>query len=114
MSINIYISDDDDDDEIADYDTDALEHFEEERCLDIIEDFKTDINKEIEFYSIYNISSIEILNLTKIDHKFTKNNLTCLQLEIFDIMFSRIYGYSTTESNYNFIASKIFKRIYIN
>ena len=100
-------------DEIAEYDEETLEQFEEERCLGIIDEFKEQIIKEPEFYSINNISSHEIYNLTKIDHKFTKNILTEEQLILFDKMFLSIYDYSTTVSNYNFIAEKIFKRIYI-
>lgn len=100
-------------DEIAEYDTETIEQIEDERCMNIIDEFKKEIIKEPEFYSIYNISSFEIYNLTRIDHKFTKNNLTEQQLFLFDKMFLSIYNYSTTESNYNFIANKIFNRIYI-
>ena len=100
-------------DEIAEYDEETIEQIEEERCLNIIDEFKKEIIKEPEFYSIHNISSFEIYNLTRIDHKFTKNNLTEQQLFLFDKMFLSIYDYSTTVSNYNFIAHNIFKRIYI-
>ena len=100
-------------DEIAEYDTETIEQFEEERCLNIIDEFKREIIKEPEFYSIDNISSFEIYNLTRMDHKFTKNILTEEQLILFDKMFLSIYYYSTTISNYNFIAYNIFKRIYI-
>jgi hypothetical protein len=100
-------------DEKAEYDEETLEQIEEERCLYIIDEFKDDIIKEPEFYSINNISSFEIYNLTRINHKFTKNTLSEHQLILFDKMFLSIYDYSTTVSNYNFIADKIFKRIYI-
>ena len=107
------VFDDEEFDEIADYDIETSEQIEEERCLNIIDEFKEDIIKEPEFYSINNISSYEIYNLTRMDHKFTKNILTEQQLILFDKMFLSIYDYSTTVSNYNFIADKIFKRIYI-
>ena len=107
------VFDDEEFDEIADYDIETTEQIEEERCLNIIDEFKEDIIKEPEFYSINNISSYEIYNLTRMDHKFTKNILTEQQLILFDKMFLSIYDYSTTVSNYNFIADKIFKRIYI-
>tara|TARA_B100000927_G_scaffold183916_1_gene148091 strand:- start:893 stop:1231 length:339 start_codon:yes stop_codon:yes gene_type:complete len=100
-------------DEYAEYDTETIEEIEEDRCLNIIDEFKKEIIKEPEFYCINNISSYEIYNLTRIDHKFTKNILTEQQLILFDKMFLSIYDYSTTVSNYNFIAEKIFKRIYI-
>lgn len=100
-------------DEIAEYDTETIEQIEEERCLNIIDEFKREIIKEPEFYSIDNISSFEIYNLTRMDHKFTENTLTEQQLILFDKMFLSIYDYSTTTSNYNFIAKKIFTRIYI-
>tara|TARA_B000000475_G_C16002209_1_gene449367 strand:+ start:1119 stop:1457 length:339 start_codon:yes stop_codon:yes gene_type:complete len=100
-------------DVIAEYDEETLEQFEDERCLNIIDEFKDEIIKEPEFYAINNISSYEIYNLTKLDHKFTKNILTEEQLILFDKMFLSIYYYSTTTSNYNFIAYNIFKRIYI-
>ena len=63
-------------DEIAEYDEETLEQIEEERCLDIIDEFKNEIKKEPEFISIDNISSTEIYNLTCMDHKFTKDILT--------------------------------------
>lgn len=107
------VFDDEQIDEIAEYDTETIEQIEDERCMNIIDEFKKEIIKEPEFYSINNISSFEIYNLTRIDHKFTKNNLTGQQLFLFDKMFLSIYNYSTTESNYNFIASRIFNRIYI-
>ena len=100
-------------DELAEYDDATLEQLEEERCLNIIDEFKTEIKKEPEFYAIYYISSNEIYNYTCMDHKFTKDVLTEQQLYLFDKMFISIYEYSTTVSNYNFIASKIFNRIYI-
>ena len=100
-------------DELAEYDEDTLYELEEERCLSIIDEFKEEIKKEPEFYAIYYISSAEIYNYTCMDHKFTKNILTDDQLYLFDKMFTSIYEYSTTKSNYNFIASKIFNRIYI-
>ena len=99
--------------EIAEYDTDTLEEIEEDRCLNIINEFKLEIKKEPEFYGIDNISSYEILNLTCVDYKFTDSILDKQQLDLFDKMFLSIYDYSTTESNYNFIAAKIFKRIYV-
>jgi hypothetical protein len=100
-------------DEIADYDEETLEQIEEERCLNIIDEFKNEIKNEPEFYAIDNISSYEIYNYTCMDHKFTNNILTGHQLHLFDKMFSSIFDYSTTYSNYNFIAYKIFSRIYI-
>lgn len=100
-------------DEIAEYDEETLDQIEEERCLNIIDEFKNEIKKEPEFYAIEYISSYEIYNYTCMDHKFTKNILTGHQLHLFDKMFSSIFEYSTTRSNYNFIANKIFHRIYI-
>lgn len=100
-------------DEIAEYDEETIEQIEEERCLDIIDEFKNEIKKEPEFISIDNISSIEIYNLTCMDHKFTKDILSEYQLDLFDKMFLSIYDYSTTRANYNFIANKIFNRIYV-
>tara|TARA_B100000965_G_scaffold359539_1_gene339640 strand:- start:2433 stop:2771 length:339 start_codon:yes stop_codon:yes gene_type:complete len=100
-------------DEIAEYDEETIEQIEEERCLNIIDEFKKEIKNEPEFISIDNISSIEIYNLTCMDHKFTNNILTEHQIHLFDKMFLSIFDYSTTRSNYNFIANKIFNRIYI-
>ena len=100
-------------DEVADYDTDTLEYMEEDRCIEIMDKFKKSIKKEPEFYGIDNISSIEILHLTYMNHVKTKRILTEYQLDLFDNMFTSIHNYSSTESNYNFIARKIFTRIYI-
>lgn len=112
--MDLFFTEEENLDEIADYDTDTLEEIEEERCINIIEEFKKDIKKEPEFYGIDNISSVEIYNLTCINNSYTKNILTEQQLQLFDKMFLSIHSYSTTESNYNFIASKIFKKIYID
>ena len=100
-------------DEIADYDTDTLEEIEEDRCINIIEEFKKDIKKEPEFYGIDNISSTEIYNLTCMNNPYTENILTEQQLYLFDKMFLSIYSYSTTVSNYSFIAKNIFNKIYV-
>ena len=100
--------------EVAEYDTDTLEDLEEERCLEIIDEFKAEIRNNPTFYGIDYISSYQILCLTECDHAFTKCILDQEQLDMFDKMFFSIYWYSTTESNYNFIASRIFKKIYIN
>jgi len=105
---------DDEIDEMAGYDTETLEEYEEDRCLDIVDEFKQALKMEPEFYGIDYISSFEILNFTYMDHMFTKHHyLTDSQLELFDSMFMSIYNYSSTESNYNFIANKIFSRIYV-
>lgn len=100
--------------EVAEYDTDTLEELEEERCLKIIDEFKNEIRKNPAFYGIDYISSYQILCLTECDHVFTKSILDQEQIDMFDKMFFSIYDYSTTESNYNFIASQIFKKIYID
>jgi len=104
---------DEDSDEVAGYDTDTLEYMEEDRCIEIMDQFKNSIKKEPEFYGIDNISSVEILHLTYMNHVKTKRVLTEFQLYLFDNMFTSIHNYSSTESNYNFIARKIFTRIYI-
>lgn len=84
--------------------------------LNSINKFKHSIAVEPEFYAIKNLSDVELLNFiedTENNSKKVKQQLTEYQYELFDDIYTALFGIKNSRSIYDKIALKIFNRCYI-
>ena len=84
--------------------------------LNSVNKFKHCIAMEPEFYGIRSLSDVELLNFiedTGNNSKKVKPQLTDYQYELFDDIYSALFGVKNSKSIYDKIAIKIFNRCYI-
>lgn len=84
--------------------------------LNSVNKFKHCIAMEPEFYGIRSLSDVELLNFiedTGNNSKKVKPQLTDYQYELFDDIYSALFGVKNSKGIYDKIAIKIFNRCYI-
>lgn len=96
------------------------EWFEEEEIyyskLNSVNKFKNHIFREPEFYSIKNLSDVELLSFiedTEDTSKQVKPQLTNYQYELFNDIYVTLFGVKNSREIYDKIALKILNRCYI-
>lgn len=84
--------------------------------LNIVSQFKSYINKEVDFYGVHNISDVELLDFIENSDskcKPVKTQLTDYQYGLFDDIHIALFGVKNSKMMYDKIASKIYQRCYI-
>lgn len=84
--------------------------------LNSVNQFKTCIAMEPEFFAIRNLSDVELLSFiedTGNTSKKVKPQLTNYQYKLFDDIYLALFGFKNSRSIYDKIALKIFNRCYI-
>jgi hypothetical protein len=107
---------DDDDLEVAELPESYLEEELYFSKLNSVNQFKTHIDKEPDFYGIRQISDVELLNFIENrddTSKKVKTRLTSYQYELFTDIHIALFGIEGSKQIYEKIASKIFQRCYI-
>ena len=103
-------------DERAPFDDYTLFEMKHDNQIDVINNFKTVISKEPEFYGIYSISSFKILDIFKNSDKlFLKNEiLTKNQVGMFKSVYYELFEKNPDEFLVQKIGYNIMIDIYVN
>jgi hypothetical protein len=110
--LNDYSSDSDD--EVSELTPEEYEELLFYSKINKMQKFKEYINKEPEFYGIYNIKTPVLLSLFEnYGIKQTKYKITNYQFEIIENLYQAIYGRYPEESTVLKICYKIFEKIYV-
>jgi hypothetical protein len=112
---NEYHSDDMDE---RDYDIPEYILYENEidRKLEIINKFKKDIQNEIDFIGVKNISNSYILETIENLNLYNRKSnyiLTNYQIELFNDLFLALFNYTESINTYEKIVTIMFSKIYV-
>ena len=101
-------------DDCAEFTEEILNEFKENYEIKTVYLFKQYIIKEPEFYSINNISSVELIDMFK-NPKYTTSNrkLTYYQHDLFNDLSAVILGKYESIEYYNNVFNMIYDRLYI-